>query len=112
MTLYRSPLAAGGREVLILYGSCTRAAIVFREELGELEATYPNIKVIHVLSHDPSWAGENGRIDPEKIRRLASDAAERDVFLCGSPSMMKDVLNALAMMEVPRSVIHWERFSL
>jgi hypothetical protein len=25
---------------------------------------------------------------------------------------MKDVLNALAMMEVPRSAIHWERFSL
>ncbi len=105
-------LAAGGREVLILYGNRTGGAIVFREELGELEATYPNLRVIHVLSHDPSWAGEKGRIDAEKIRRLASDAAERDVFLCGPPSMMKDVLKALAMMEVPRSAIHWERFSL
>jgi len=98
--------------VLILYGNRTGAATVFREELGKLEATYPNLRVIHVLSHDPSWAGEKGRIDAEKIRRLASDAAERDVFLCGPPSLMKDVLKALATMEVPRSAIHWERFSL
>jgi predicted ferric reductase len=105
-------LTAGGREVLILYGNRTRTAIVFREELDELEAIYPAFKVIHVLSHDPSWAGEKGRIDAGKIRRLASDAAERDVFLCGPPSMMKDVLKALAMLKVPRSAIHWERFSL
>ena len=26
--------------------------------------------------------------------------------------LVKDVLKALALMEVPRSAIHWERFSL
>ena len=105
-------LAAGGREVLVLYGNRTKASIVFQEELGELEAIYPNLRVIHVLSHDPSWAGEKGRIDAEKIRRLTSDVAEREVYLCGPPPLVKDVLKALALMEVPHSAIHWERFSL
>jgi len=68
--------------------------------------------VIHILTHDPSWTGEKGRIDAEKIRRFASDVAERDVYLCGPRIMMKDVLKALAAMGVPRSAIHWERFSL
>jgi len=105
-------LAAGGRDVLVLYGNRNKAAIVFHKELDELEATYPNLRVIHILTHDPSWTGEKGRIDAEKIRRVASDVAERDVYLCGPPVMMKDVLKALATMGVPRSAIHWERFSL
>ena len=105
-------LAAGGREVLILYGNRTRAGIVFREELSQLEATHPNLRVTHVLSHDPSWEGERGRIDEERIRRLAPDAAERDVYVCGPPLMMKEALKSLAAMRVPRSAIHWERFSL
>jgi predicted ferric reductase len=105
-------LAAGGREVLILYGNRTSAGTVFRDELRELEASYRNLRVIHVLSHDPSWTGERGRIDAEKIQRLAPDAADRDVYVCGPPSMMKDALKSLAAMSVPRSAIHWERFSL
>ena len=105
-------LAAGGREVLVLYGNRTKPAIVFHEELGELEAAHPSLRVIHILSHDPSWTGEKGRIDAEKIRRFASDVAEREVFLCGPPIMMKNLLKVLAAMEVPRSAIHWERFSL
>lgn len=105
-------LAGGGRDVLVLYGNRNKAAIVFHKELDELEATYPNLRVIHILTHDPSWTGEKGRIDAEKIRRFASDVAERDVYLCGPRIMMKDVLKALAAMGVPRSAIHWERFSL
>ena len=105
-------LAASGRDVLILYGNRTRAGIVFREELRDLEASRPNLRVIHVLSHDPSWEGEKGRIDAERIRRLAPDAAERDVYLCGPPPMMKEARKSLAAMEVPRSAIHWEHFSL
>ena len=105
-------LAGGGRDVPVLYGNRNKAAIVFHKELDELEATYPNLRVIHILTHDPSWTGEKGRIDAEKIRRFASDVAERDVYLCGPRIMMKDVLKALAAMGVPRSAIHWERFSL
>jgi len=105
-------LAAGGKEVVVLYGNRNRAAIVFQMELDELEASYPNLRVIHILSQDPTWTGERGRIDAEKISRFAADVAERDVYLCGPPVMMKEVLKTLAAMGVPASAIHWERFSL
>jgi len=94
-----------------LYGNRNKAAIVFHKELDELEATYPNLRVIHILTHDPSWTRREGRIDAEKIRRFASDVAERDVYLCGPRLMMKDLLKALAVMGY-LARIHWETLSL
>jgi predicted ferric reductase len=102
----------GGKDVLVLYANRDRAGIVFHDELVQLEASHRNLRVIHILSQDAQWPGEKGRIDGEKILRFAMDVTEREVYLCGPPAMMNDVRRTLTTMGVPRSAIHWERFSL
>ncbi len=105
-------LLKSGHLITLLYGNRTRDGIVFREELEALQTTTDALRVVHVLSHDPTWPGEIGRIDAEKIQRLAPDARDREIYLCGPPPMMTATAAALRALGVPRHQIHYERFSL
>jgi ferredoxin-NADP reductase len=68
--------------------------------------------VVHVLSDDQAWPGEKGRVDRDRIARLVPDVRGRDVFLCGPPPMARLVRAALRDLGLPRSQVHFERFSL
>ncbi len=105
-------LLKSGHVITLLYGNRTRSGIVFHEELEALQTTTSALRVVHVLSHDPTWPGEIGRIDAEKIHRLAPDARDREIYLCGPPPMMTATVAALHALGVPRRRIHHERFSL
>ncbi|MEU3784040.1 ferredoxin reductase family protein [Streptomyces sp900129855] len=52
------------------------------------------------------------RLAPRELAALVPDIAERDVFLCGPPPMMNAVLGTLRELDVPKTQIHFERFSL
>ena len=68
--------------------------------------------VHYVFSAEPDSAGEQGYIDRARIRRLVPDVAERDVFLCGPPPMMTNVIKTLADLDVPAKQVFFERFVL
>jgi predicted ferric reductase len=102
-----------GRNVVVIYGNRNSGGITFRGELDELAARAGGgIKVVYVLSDEPAWPGEKGRVDRERIARLVPDLADRDIYLCGPPVMMKGVRTALASLGVPAHRIHDERFAL
>jgi len=106
-------MIATGRDVILIYGNRNSPLIVFRKELEALAARSGNrLKIFHVMSDDPSWQGEKGRVDRDLITRLVPDLPERDVYLCGPPVMMKLVRTTLTGMGVASSRIHSERFSL
>ncbi|HEY5198994.1 MAG TPA: ferredoxin reductase family protein, partial [Solirubrobacteraceae bacterium] len=48
----------------------------------------------------------------DALGRLVPDLAERDVFVCGPPQMMRAVRVSLGAAGVRSRHIHWERFSL
>ncbi|WP_416071573.1 ferric reductase-like transmembrane domain-containing protein [Streptomyces sp. ME02-8801-2C] len=50
--------------------------------------------------------------EPESLRALVPDIAERDVYVCGPPAMTSVVLGALHGLKVPPVQVHAERFSL
>ncbi len=104
---------ARGRDVTLIYGNRTSGAIVFRSELDDLAArSGGRLRVVHVLSDEPGWPGEKGRVDRDRLARLAPDLAARDIYLCGPPAMMRGVRAALASLGVPAARIHDERFAL
>ncbi len=106
-------MSAAGRDIILVYLNRTRVSIAFEKELDEISGkSGGRLKVVHVLSDDPSWTGEKGRLDKEKISRLAPDLADREVFLCGPPMMMKSVRNSLSELAVPGNRIHFEKFAL
>ncbi len=102
-----------GRDVVLLYGNRTRSGTVFAGELDALVArSGGRLSLVHVLSGDPEWTGEKGYVDRDRLVRLVPSLAERDVFLCGPPAMMRGVLRALASLGVPQCRIHHELFAL
>jgi predicted ferric reductase len=104
-------LQASGKDCVLLYSNRSQKDIVFRRELAELEAL-GGFTVHHVLSADPAWPGEKGRLDAGFIKRLVPDFAERDAFLCGPPAMIAALTAALLSLGVSKTRIHSEVFSL
>jgi len=104
-------LLSSGKDCVLLYANRAQKDIVFRRELAELEQE-GGFRVHHVLSGEPDWQGEKGRIDAGMIKRLVPDFAERDAFLCGPPPMVAAVSAALTGLGVSRTRIHSELFSL
>ncbi len=102
-----------GRDVILLYGNRTSKSLVFKDELEELAARAGDrLHLVYVMSDDPEWPGEKGRVDRERLVRLVPDLSARDVYLCGPPVMMKGVRVALASLGILPARIHDERFSL
>ncbi len=106
-------LLEAGRDLLLIYGNRHRDGIVFKQELDALAtAAGGRFRIVHVLNNDPGWPGEKGKIDRERILRLAPDIRERDVYLCGPPPMMKLIRADLTGAGVPPRRIYDERFAL
>lgn len=100
-----------GKDAVLLYGNRTEGDIVFRGELDAL-AKDPRCRVVHILSNQPGFAGETGRLDAATILRLAPDVRERDVFVCGPIAMLASVRRSLRELGVPSARVHHERFAL
>lgn len=49
-------------------------------------------------------------VDADLLRALAPDVARRDVYVCGPPGFMRQVLTAAADAGVPPSHCHYETF--
>lgn len=105
-------LLKSGKEIVLLYGNRTERDIVFRDELLELERTYPKLNVVHILSEDGAYAGERGYVDKEKLERLVPDINEREVFMCGPVVMTESLAPLLDELGVQSGNVHFERFSL
>ena len=106
-----TPFASMAREIAfgkmkdarltILYGSVCESDIVLREELEEAErASDGRVKVIHVLSEDPAFQGEQGFISRELIEKYAPE--DPTYMFCGSLPMYRLVKGIMDDMGVTR----------
>ncbi|MFZ2957483.1 MAG: ferric reductase-like transmembrane domain-containing protein [Candidatus Ozemobacteraceae bacterium] len=107
-------LLHAGKDLVLLFCNRNEKGITLRAELDAVLASVPgaHARIVHILSDDPTWTGEKGHLDQERLRRLVTDAAEREVFLCGPPPMMEKLRITLTSIGVPLSAIYDERFSL
>jgi predicted ferric reductase len=101
------PLAAAGEDLVLLYRASRRTDIVFHRELEWLAAS-GRLTVHYLLG--PRDA-QPGPLSADRITGLVPDIQARDVFLCGSTSMIQAANAALREARVPRRHIHQERFT-
>lgn len=100
-------------DVVFVHHARTPEDIVFRDELDRMNERHPGIRVIVVCEDDAparSWAGHRGRINPVLLARVAPDAADREVFLCGPPPYMEAARACLALAGVDPVRIHEESY--
>jgi len=102
------------RPVTLFYASSSWDEVILRDQLSELEATMPNLTIVHVLSRpEPHWAGESGRITAELLRRhLPPQFRRYEYLICGSTHMMDAMEDALVDADVPAAQISSERFDM
>lgn len=101
------------KDILLIFGNRTERDIAFREELDEIsKGGAPRLKVIHVLEHpEPSWKGETGRLNPDRIRALIGpDLKAKAFYVCAPPVLADMAINTLKGAGVDPDRIHEERF--
>ena len=118
----------------LICGNKTWDDIIFRRQLDELSARYPDrLKVVHALSRDPEAVRRApnvraGRVSEALIREHIPDPTAVEVFTCGpgitkfdrlaakekgeepQPRFLESVLEALENLGVPDERIHRESY--
>jgi NAD(P)H-flavin reductase/hemoglobin-like flavoprotein len=74
--------------------------------LHRIQAMNSWLTVIACVSDDPTFIGERGTL-PDVVARYGS-WAEHDVFLCGSPDMMRATLSRLREIAIPDARIRFD----
>jgi stearoyl-CoA 9-desaturase NADPH oxidoreductase len=92
------------RDVVHVHSSHTRAAVVFGDELAQLDALNPRYELQLRIS------GERGRLQPNELDELCPDWREREAFLCGPPGLI-DAMGAHWAAHADRERLHLEHFT-
>ena len=98
-------------QITLLYGSRSEGTIAFREELSRLEQRNKNLRVVHILSRPGAdWKGRRGHVDLHMIKEEIPDYVDRVFYVCGPPSLVTDLVNALKTLGVLAANIKTENF--
>lgn len=99
-------------EITLLYGNRRQDDIIFKQRLENLAATYPALKIIHVLSKPArGWQGERGRITADHLLENGTGSPDTHFFLCGPGSFNADIRAGLGARNIDNSRIHTEHFT-
>ena len=101
------------RKITLIWSNQTRKRIIFPDEFQSLEAQLKGLRIFHVLTRDPEFRGETGRLDQHKLKMLLSDCSlSSAIFVCGPHQMMKEVRRCLVCLNFSKRLIFVERFSV
>jgi predicted ferric reductase len=81
------------RRVLLLYANRSESDILFADELKKIEHdAFPSLEIVHILSHpSPTWPGQAGRLDADRISRWTKITPGKVFYFC-CPSPMTTAL--------------------
>lgn len=97
-----------GRIAHLFFGVRRRDDLYDLSDLLRLAARFPWLRVVPAISDDPSYAGERGNL-PDVIARYGP-WTYHDVFVAGSPAMVRATLYRLYDLGVPTSRIKYDAF--
>lgn len=92
------------RDIHLLFGARTPAGLYDLPDLRTLEAGYPWLRVVPVVSADPSFDGMHGQV-PDVLDRF-HDWSGHDVYVAGPTEMVERTVTGLQDLGVPAARIH------
>ena len=95
----------------LVYSASTPDELLFRDELNSIAAANPRIRCVFTVTQpDPhSWSGHTGRIDADLLKTKSIDL-DALFFLCGPPAMIRELIEMLRDLGVPRPRIRYEQW--
>lgn len=96
-------------EMIILYGSRTKADIMFAEEFTEIQKRTNKVRLVNVLSEEESEGCEHGFITAELIQKYAGEG-EYSVFAAGPQNMYRFLDQEVEKIGLPQKFYRKELF--
>ncbi|MEI7605437.1 MAG: ferredoxin reductase family protein [Chloroflexota bacterium] len=103
-------LPARRGDLALLYRGPSKESLVLRTEVDRI-AEMRGAKVSYMLGSRDKYAFRDDPLSPAGLWASYPDIRDRDVYLCGSPSMMSAVEESLKELGVPKRQVHLERFN-
>lgn len=97
-------------DLILLYGSRTKADAVFSDEIAAIAEKCPKVKIVNVLSDEKKKGCENGFITAKLIKKYAPKDAAYSIFLCGPQAMYRFVDKEIETLGLRRKFIRHELF--
>jgi len=102
--------------VYLYYSNRTKADTIFKNELDQLAAAHPNLKLNYILTREDSGnALTNGRIDKAKFEELfnahLNGITIDGIYSCGPQEMIMTGRDFFLSKNVPLNKIHFELFT-
>ena len=100
-------------KIKLLYSSKAQDEIAFFKELEELKKINKNLEIKYTLTSDNNngeWNGSTGRIN-EKVIKDNIDINNSIFYICGTPSMVEDMIAILKNIGIKEEDIRYEKFT-
>ena len=99
-------------DIVLLYGNSRFEDVVFRDELNEMCAGHPGLRIEYVLSEPPAdWKGRKGMIDKNTVTEAIPDYQNRSFYISGPPRMIMALQEQLAALKIPQDKIIRDSFT-
>lgn len=98
--------------VTLFWVNRTEKNLCFTGELDQMEKDLDNFKVIRIMTDQPGWPGEKGRLNAQFIREYLGSMEGKAFFICGPPAMSAELERELKELVVPEQNIYREIFEL
>ncbi len=110
ITPIRSLLEEMDGDVAVVYRVISDDDVIFGDELRDLAGRKG--AALHVVAGDHLSPEGRHLLSPAHLQALVPDIAEREVYVCGPPTMADAVSRSVRKAHVPSRYIHTERFAL
>ncbi len=98
--------AAGGSAVTLLFGARTQDALYDLRDLYRLAEAFPGLELVTAVSDEPDAGGSQTTL-PALVRERR-EWADREIYICGPPAMLRQTQRVLADLGVPPSRVHYD----
>lgn len=90
----------------VYYSIRTPQEAAYLDDLRQLSVENKNFRIF------PFFTKSQGRLSADVIAKNSGNVAEKDIFICGPPPMMKSLRQQLQKLGVANKHIHTEEFNL
>jgi ferredoxin-NADP reductase len=97
--------------VTLVYSNRDRESAAFLDELDELEARIPGLRVVLTMTDEPEWEGETRHLDADVLADLVGGLDGKTFLVAGPPQMAQSVGEALTAAGLPDERVYTDRFS-
>lgn len=97
-------------KIILFYSNHTADDAAFMDELNELAAQNQNFTFVPVMTQQPDWPGQKGRISTELLTSFIDDLNKPIYYLCGPAAMVESMRKILIDSKVDEDNIRSEDF--